>query len=430
MVYLFEAEGEMDKFIVNGGRRLSGSLKVSGSKNAALPIIVASLLAERGKTQLSNIPDLADIHTIIGVLRGLGAKVDHDAAAGEMTIDAGNLESHIAPYDLVRKMRASFLVMGPLLGRLGKARVSLPGGCVLGPRPVDQHILGFKKLGAKIQDSRGYINASAKGLKGTEIFFDRPSHTGTENIMMAAVLAKGTTTIINAACDPEVVDLADFLNRMGSKIKGAGTSRMEISGVRKLKAVEHRVMPDRLVAGTYLLAVGACGGRIELNDVDPEDLEIVISKLTEAGVEFKIKNKSISVSSGGRPRPFRVTTYPFPGFPTDLQAACMAMAAVANGTSYVRETVFTERFTHVMEMQRLGAQIKVSGDEAVITGVDQMQGASVMMSDIRAGAGLVLATLASKGESEILRIYHVDRGYERIEEKIQALGGNIRRLPM
>ncbi len=420
----------MDKFIVKGGKKLSGSLKVSGSKNAALPIIVASLLANKGKTYLENIPNLADIHTINGVLEGLGARIDYDPKAGDMMVDATNLTSHIAPYDLVRKMRASFLVMGPLLGRLHKARVSLPGGCVLGPRPVDQHIMGFKRLGVKISESRGYINASAKDLVGGELFFDRPSHTGTENIMMAAALAKGKTTIVNAACDPEVVDLANFLNKMGSKITGAGTTRIEIAGVKQLHGVDYRIMPDRLVAGTYLMAIGACGGNIELSHANFDDLKIVISKLTESGMEFTFKGNKISARQKNRPGPLRVTTYPFPGFPTDLQAAMMALVAVANGTSYVRETVFTERFTHVMEMQRLGAQIKVSGDEAIVTGVEKLTGASVMMSDIRAGAGLVLATLAASGESEILRIYHVDRGYEKLEESLQAIGGNITRVAM
>jgi UDP-N-acetylglucosamine 1-carboxyvinyltransferase len=420
----------MDKFVVRGGKKLSGSVRVSGSKNAALPIIAAALLAEKGKTHLSNVPKLADIHTMIGVLQGLGANIEFQPADGVMEIDAGNVSSHIAPYDLVRKMRASFLVMGPLLGRLGKARVSLPGGCVLGPRPVDQHVLGFRRLGAKTTESNGYINATADSLIGAEIFFDRPSHTGTENIMMAAALAKGTTVIINAACDPEVVDLAQFLNSMGAKIKGAGTTRIEISGVKRLMGVEHRVMPDRLVAGTYLLAVAACGGKIELKDANYKDLEIVIDKLVESGVDILGSETGLTASAPKRPGAFRVTTYPFPGFPTDLQAATMALACVARGTSYVRETVFTERFTHVMEMQRLGAQIKVSGDEAIVNGVERLQGASVMMSDIRAGAGLVVAALAAHGESEILRIYHVDRGYEQIEANLQALGGNIRRVPV
>jgi len=420
----------MDKFIVNGGKKLNGSIRVSGSKNAALPIIAAALLANKGKTHLTNVPNLADIHTMMGVLKGLGAKIAFDPGQGTMVIDAISVSGHIAPYDLVRKMRASFLVMGPLLGRLGRARVSLPGGCVLGPRPVDQHVLGFKRLGAKITESRGYINAAADHLTGSEIFFDRPSHTGTENIMMAAALAKGTTVIINAACDPEVADLAHFLNKMGAKISGVGTTRMEISGVKRLRAVDHGIMPDRLVAGTFLLALAACGGRIELRDARHNDLEIVLDKLTEAGVNIKHNGNKITAWANRRPTAFRVTTYPFPGYPTDLQAATMALACVSKGTSYVRETVFTERFTHVMEMQRLGAQIKVSGDEAIVTGSDRLQGASVMMSDIRAGAGLVIATLAAHGESEILRIYHVDRGYEKIEGKLQALGGNIKRVPM
>ena len=418
----------MDKFIVTGGKKLSGSLRVSGSKNAALPIIAAALLAEKGVTHLSNVPDLADIHTMSGVLEVLGAKIKFDPTAGTMSIDSTNISGHDAPYDLVRKMRASFLVMGPLLGRLGEAKVSLPGGCVLGPRPVDQHVLGFKRLGAETTESQGYIIATARELVGNEIFFDRPSHTGTENIMMAAVLAKGKTVIINAACDPEVVDLANFLNKMGSKITGAGTTRMEIEGVKSLHGAEYKVMPDRLVAGTYIMAIGACGGKVELADACAADLEIVLSKLTESGMEFKINDSKITAIQKGRPAPVRVTTYPYPGFPTDLQAAMMAYAAVADGMSYIRETVFTERFTHVMEMQRLGAQIKVSGDEAIVTGNDKMAGASVMMSDIRAGAGLVLATLAAEGESEILRVYHVDRGYEKLEEKIQTLGGNIKRL--
>lgn len=421
-------KGFMDKFIVKGGKKLSGKVEISGSKNAALPIIVASLLAEKGKTALSNIPDLMDIRTIIGVIKGLGAKATYDPVAGSVIIDAADIKSHIAPYDLVRKMRASFLVMGPLLSRVGKARVSLPGGCVLGPRPIDQHILGFKRLGARVTESKGYISASAKRLIGTEIFFDRPSHTGTENVMMAAVLAKGKTTIINAACDPEVVDLAVFLNKMGAGISGAGTARIEITGVRQLRAVEHHIMSDRLEAGTFLLALGACGGRIEIARTDPAVNEILISKLHETGMNIKIKKDRISATRGARPGPVRITTYPFPGFPTDLQAATMAFAAIGNGTSYLRETIFAERFTHVMELQRLGADIKISGDEAIVNGMRRLSGASVMASDIRAGAGLVIGALAAGGDSEILRVYHIDRGYQSIEKKFEGLGGNIQRV--
>jgi len=418
----------MDKFIVRGGTELSGKVRVSGSKNAALPIIVAALLAEKGKTILHNIPNLADIRTMIGVVESLGAKTEFDPKSGTIIIDAESITNHDAPYDLVRKMRASFLVMGPLLSRVGKAKVSLPGGCVLGARPVDQHLEGFKRLGAKVVESGGYISAEAKTLTGTEIFFDRPSHTGTENIMMSAVLAKGTTTIVNAACDPEVVDLAEFLTRMGAKILGAGTTRMEIEGTAKLNAVEYSVMSDRLEAGTLILAVGACGGRIELTDTNPVDNEILISKLRSAGMEFTLDKNGIIAERKNRPGAVRITTFPYPGFPTDLQASMMAFAAIANGTSYIRETVFTERFTHVMEMQRLGANIVISGDEAVISGVEQLTGASVMASDIRAGAGLVLTALAANGESEVLRVYHIDRGYENIEMKLQALGGNINRV--
>ena len=420
----------MDKFIVKGGKKLSGKVEISGSKNAALPIIVASLLAEKGKTVLSNIPNLMDIRTIIGVIKGLGAKVTYDSKAGSLVVDAADLKSHSASYDLVRKMRASFLVMGPLLSRLGKARVSLPGGCVLGPRPVDQHILGFRRLGARVIESKGYISASAKALKGTEIFFDRPSHTGTENVMMAAVLAEGKTAIINAASDPEVIDLAVFLNKMGAKIEGAGTARIEINGVRTLRAAEHRIMPDRLEAGTFLLAVGACGGRIEIIETDPAGNEILISKLREAGMDIEVKKDKIVASRGGRPGSVRITTYPYPGFPTDLQAAVMAFAAIGNGTSYIHETVFAERFTHVMELQRLGADIIISGDKAVVNGVKRLNGASVMASDIRAGAGLTIGALVAGGESEILRIYHIDRGYQSIEKKFESLGGNIRRIPV
>ncbi|UCE65331.1 MAG: UDP-N-acetylglucosamine 1-carboxyvinyltransferase [Candidatus Zixiibacteriota bacterium] len=418
----------MDKFIIDGGRKLNGSVRVSGAKNAALPIIVASLLAEKGKTVLSNVPNLMDIRTISGVIEGLGARVNFDINSEQMEIDATSLKKHTAPYELVRKMRASFLVMGPLLSRLGRARVSLPGGCVLGPRPVDQHILGFQKLGARITESKGYISASAKFLKGTAIFFDRPSHTGTENIMMAAVLARGKTTIINAGCDPEIVDLAEFLNKMGAIISGAGTPRIEVTGVKNLRAAAHSVIPDRLEAGTFMLAVGACGGSVEISGIIPQHNEILISKMSESGVKLKIAKDKMTVSRDGRPNALKITTYPYPGFPTDLQAAAMAYATICKGTSQIRETVFTERFTHIMELIRLGADIKITGDEAIVSGVDGLKGASIMASDIRAGAGLVIAALAAGGQSEILRVYHIDRGYQRIEEKLARIGGNIKRV--
>lgn len=418
----------MDKFIIDGGKKLKGRVRISGSKNAALPIIVAALLAEKGKSVISNVPDLMDITTISGVIGGLGAKVNFDPKSGQMEIDATSINKHVAPYELVRKMRASFLVMGPLLGRLGKARVSLPGGCVLGPRPVDQHILGFKNLGARISESRGYISASAEFLQGTEIIFDRPTHTGTENIMMAAALARGKTVIINAGCDPEIVDLANYMNKMGAKIEGAGTPRIEITGVKKMTASDHRVIPDRLEAGTFILATGACGGSVTITGSDPAHNEVLISKLIESGVNIEIAGSKVAVSSSGRLRAIKVTTYPYPGFPTDLQAAMMSFTTICKGSSQIRETVFTERFTHVMELMRLGADIKITGDEAIINGVEKLKGASIMASDIRAGAGLVVAALAAEGESEILRVYHIDRGYEHIETKFADIGGNISRV--
>ncbi len=417
----------MEKFIIKGGRKLSGKVAVSGSKNAALPIIVAALLPESGKSVIKNVPDLMDIRTIIGVLRGLGAIIEYDPQNETMTVDSSKISNHEAPYDLVRKMRASFLVLGPLLSRLKRARVSLPGGCVLGARPVDQHLEGLKRLGTAIVEKSGYIWATTDELVGADVFFDRPSHTGTENIMMAAVLARGRTVIINAACDPEVVDLANFMTAMGAEIVGAGTTRIEINGVKKLKAASYSVMPDRLEAGTFLLALGACGGKIELTDTNPSDYEILISKLRSCGMVLKLAQKTVAAEMSGRPSAIRLTTFPFPGFPTDLQASAMALAAVAKGASYIRETVFNDRFAHVMEMQRLGADINVSGDEAVVNGTESLSGASVMASDIRAGAGLVLACLAASGESEVLRVYHIDRGYRSIESKLAALGGNITR---
>jgi UDP-N-acetylglucosamine 1-carboxyvinyltransferase len=394
----------MDKFVIEGGKNLNGEIKISGAKNSALPIIVASLLAEKGTTVLSNVPDLMDIWTISGVMEGLGARVKFDPKNEQMEIDATSIDKHIAPYDLVRKMRASFLVMGPLLGRLGKARV------------------------AQITESEGYVNASSDILKGAEIFFDRPSHTGTENIMMAAVLAQGETVIINAGCDPEIVDLAEFLNKMGAEIVGAGTPRIEITGVKNLSATSHSVIPDRLEAGTFMLAVGACGGSVEIKGVIPEHNEILISKMFESGVDFKIGKDRITVSRSRRPEALKVTTYPYPGFPTDLQAALMSFAAICDGTSQIKETVFTERFTHVMELIRLGADIKITGDEAIIKGVDKLNGTYIMASDIRAGAGLVVAALAAEGHSEILRVYHIDRGYQSLERKFDQIGGNIKRV--
>lgn len=417
----------MEKFVIKGGKKLTGTVRISGSKNAALPILVAGLLVERGKTVIKNVPDLADIDTILKVLTHLGVKIIRDKKESTVTIEAADIKNYEAPYNLVRKMRASFLVMGPLLARFNKARVSLPGGCVLGPRPVDYHIKAFTKLGVKISDVKGYVEASGRGLRGTVIHFDRPSHTGTENVMMAACLAKGTTTIINAACDPEVVDLARFLNCAGAKITGAGSNVMKIDGVKKLHPVEYTVMPDRLEAGTFMIAVGATGGEVLIKPSCDDYLSIVIDKLRETGIKIKPQKSALLVSRKKSLGPVDITTFPYPGFPTDFQASIMAMCCVSKGISHIKETVFTERFTHIMELTRLGADIKVAGQEAIVTGVKRLKGASVMASDIRAGAGLVVAALTALGKSEILRVYHIDRGYEHIEKKLQKLGADIRR---
>ncbi len=417
----------MDKFIIKGGKKLNGTVRISGSKNAALPILVAGLLIEKGQTVIKNVPDLADIDTILKVLNNLGVKTIRNKKEGTVTIDATDIKSYEAPYDLVRKMRASFLVMGPLLARFNEARVSLPGGCVLGPRPVDYHIKAFIKMGAKINEYKGYIKATSRGLRGTVIHFDQPSHTGTENLLMAACLAKGKTTIINAACDPEVIDVARFLNRAGAKINGAGTNVITIEGVKRLHSVEYSVMADRLEAGTFMIAVGATGGKVLIKPACEDYLGIVIDKLRQTGIKIKSQKDALFVSCENNLNPVDITTFPYPGFPTDLQASFMAMCCTNKGLSRIKETVFTERFSHVMELTRLGADIRVAGQEAVVRGVKRLKGTSVMASDIRAGAGLVVAALAASGRSEILRVYHIDRGYEHIDEKLRRLGADIKR---
>lgn len=425
----------MDRFVMQGGRKLSGSVRIQTSKNSVLPILAASLLVEKGQTRISNVPDLADVDVILKVLERLGAKVERcadDEFSGspsrtEVVINAEHLDSYEAPYDLVRKMRASFLVMGPLLARLGKAKVSLPGGCILGPRPVNLHLAGFARLGASIEEEHGYVVASAKRLSGGVTFFDRPSHTGTENILMIACMCSGETTILNAACDPEVVDLANFLKAMGAKIKGAGSSTIHVKGVRKLKGVKYSPIPDRLDAATFMSAACITGGDVEIKDVVPEHLSMVTLKLREMGARITEKRRTIRVRGPRRLKPVSVTTYPHPGFPTDVQASVMALASVADGTSQIRETVFEERFAHAMELCRLGAQIKISGDRATVNGIRRLKGASIMASDIRGGAGLTLAGLAAQGTTEVLRVYHIDRGYDHIEERLAQLGAKIKR---
>ncbi len=417
----------MDEFHIRGGIRLEGEVQVGGAKNAALPILIAALLVEDGESVIRNVPDLRDIHTCLKVLGHLGVESEFDREQSTIRLDASGLTGVEAPYELMQQMRASFLVMGPLLARMGKARISLPGGCAIGPRPVDQHRKAFKAMGASFEDEGGYMAGTADPLHGATIFFDRPSHTGTENVIMGAVLAEGTTTIVNAACDPEVSDLAQMLRAAGAIIEGEGSTNITIEGVESLRPFDHAVMADRLEAATFLIAGAITGGQVTVRGVRAEDLRIVLAKLEEMGVEITTTEESITASLDGRPKPTLITTYPFPGFPTDLQAAIMALTSVADGTSVIRETVFEDRFLHVAELARLGAEIRTVGDEATIIGVENLSGASVMASDIRAGAGLVLACLAAEGDAVITRVYHIDRGYEHIEDRLSSLGARIER---
>ncbi|NIP43596.1 MAG: UDP-N-acetylglucosamine 1-carboxyvinyltransferase [candidate division Zixibacteria bacterium] len=418
----------MDAFRIRGGRRLEGHLRVNGSKNSVLPILAASILADKGKSIIHDIPDLRDIRTILQLLEAIGCKINWDKKEKTVEIDAENLTDYVAPYELVSKMRASFLVLGPLLARLGKAKVSLPGGCSLGQRPVDLHIKGFKKLGATVVEEAGYVLAECDRLDGGSFCFDRPSHTGTENIMMGAVTASGTTTIINAAMDPEVVDVANFLNSMGASIEGAGTATITIKGVKKLTAIEHKPIPDRLVAGTFMAAVAASGGEATLENVKPSHLGIVIQKFNEMGCVIEFNHDRLTIRAPKRLRAVDIVTIPYPGFPTDLQACIMSMATMAEGTTRIRETIFEDRFSHAMELIRLGAKITISGDTATIEGVENLSGTNVMASDIRAGAAMVVAGLAAEGETEVKRVYHIDRGYENFEESMAAVGADIERV--
>jgi UDP-N-acetylglucosamine 1-carboxyvinyltransferase len=418
----------MDKFTVRGGKPLKGEVSVVGAKNSVLPLMAAALLPDKGTSVIRNVPDLADVHTMARVLIHLGARVTFDTPKGVLEIDASGVDKTEAPYDLVRKMRASFIVMGPLLARFNEARVSLPGGCSLGQRPVNLHLRGFQRMGATFSEDHGYIHGRTEGLKGTTVHFDRPSHTGTENIMIAAAIARGTTNIVNAACDPEVDDVAEFLIGMGAKIKGAGTTQVSIEGVSNLKPAEVSVMPDRLEAGTYLMAGAITGGDVLVKNCVPGHLDLVLEKMVEMGCTFDITETSVRVRGPKKLKSADMTTFPYPGYPTDLQAAHMSVCCVADGTSHVRETVFEDRFTHVMELTRLGASIKVAGDEATIKGVPELSGASVMASDIRAGAGLVVAALAAQNTTEVLRIYHIDRGYVQMEQRLASLGADISRV--
>jgi UDP-N-acetylglucosamine 1-carboxyvinyltransferase len=418
----------VEKLIINGSYSLNGEIRISGAKNAALPILAASLLTE-APIQISNIPHLQDVTTIVSLLSQMGVRITLDERSN-IEVDASRLESFHAPYELVRTMRASILVLGPLLSRFGKAEVSLPGGCAIGTRPVDQHLKGLQAMGAKIRLENGYIKAKAKRLQGATVVMDIITVTGTENIMMAGVLAQGQTTIFNAAREPEVIDLANFLNTLGAKIRGAGTSTIIIDGVDKLKSGSYHVMPDRIETGTYLAAAIITHGKIKVKNTRPDLLESVLLKLEETGAYIDTGTNWIALNmKGNRPRAINVGTAPYPAFPTDMQAQMIAVNAVAEGIGVVTETVFENRFMHVQELQRMGANIALKGNTAICTGVEQLAGAPVMATDLRASASLVLAGLAAKGETIINRIYHIDRGYECIEEKLLQLGGRIRRVP-
>jgi len=417
----------LEKFLVNGGTPLNGTVRVGGAKNAVLPIIAAALLAD-GPTYVSNVPCLSDVKIIVELIRQLGAYVEF--SDNNLTIDAAEIRSQEAPYDSVRKMRASFLLMGPLLARYGKAEVSLPGGCAIGSRPIDLHLKGFAALGARINKRAGYIEAVAPQLKGARIYLDFPSVGATENIIMAAALAEGATVIENAAEEPEIVDLAQFINSMGGNVKGAGTSIIKIEGVPKgvLRGITHRVIPDRVEAGTYMVAAAITGGDVTVQNIMVEHLKPVIAKLKESGAKVLTNGKSVRVIGGDKITPVDVQTMPYPGFPTDMQAQMMALMTVANGTSIFTETVFENRFMHVDELSRMGADIKIDGRVAVIKGVGDLNGAPVKATDLRGGAALILAGLAARGQTEIGLVHHIDRGYEQMEAKLCGLGARIERL--
>lgn len=420
----------MDKLIITGGIALDGEIRISGAKNAALPILAATLLVSRPVT-VCNLPHLHDITTMIELFGRMGLEPVIDEKLS-VEIDASTIKTLIAPYDLVKTMRASILVLGPLVARFGEAEVALPGGCAIGSRPVDLHIRGLEAMGAEITVEDGYIKAKAPegGLRGAHFFFDVISVTGTENIMMAAALAKGRTVLENSAREPEVVDLANFINSMGGKVSGAGTDTIVIDGVAELGGGRYSVMPDRIETGTYLVAAAATGGRVKLKDTDPTILEAVLSKLQEAGAEITTGKDWIELDmKGKRPKAVNLRTAPYPAFPTDMQAQFVALNAIAEGTGTVIETVFENRFMHVYEMNRMGSQILVEGNTAVVTGVQKLKAAPVMATDLRASASLVIAGLVADGDTLIDRIYHIDRGYECIEEKLQMLGAKIRRVP-
>lgn len=418
----------MDKLIITGETPLNGEIRISGAKNAALPILAATLLAEE-PVLVRNIPHLHDITTTMELLGRMGVRLMLDEKMG-IEADATAIKDFYAPYELVKTMRASILVLGPLLSRYGRAVVSLPGGCAIGSRPVNLHIMGLQAMGADIRVEGGYIHARAKRLKGARIFFDIVSVTGTENIMMAATLAEGTTVIENAAREPEVLDLANCLISMGARIEGAGTNTITVKGVDRLHGTTYSILPDRIETGTYLVGAAMTGGCVKLKDTRPENLEAVLAKLREAGAAIETGDDWISLDmQGRRPRTVDVHTAPYPAFPTDMQAQFCALNSIAEGSGTISESVFENRFMHVQELQRLGADIRLEGNVAIISGVDYLTSAPVMATDLRASASLVLAGLVARGDTVVDRIYHIDRGYECIEEKLSQLGARIRRVP-
>ncbi len=421
-------DAALDKLLISGGTRLEGEVSISGAKNATLPILAGTLLTA-DKVTVSNVPHLNDVTTTISLLQSMGAIVTVDDKLN-IEVDSSDISERCAPYELVKTMRASILVLGPLVSRFGEADVSLPGGCAIGARPVNLHVAGLQAMGAEVKVENGFIRARADRLKGAHIIFDTVTVTGTENLMMAAVLADGETVLENAAREPEIGDLANFLNKMGARITGAGSGTIRIEGVNEVGGTVYSVLPDRIETGTYLVAAAMTGGNVRLKNTSPECLEAVLVKLGEAGASVEVGENWIELDmKGKRPMAVDIRTMPYPAFPTDMQAQFCAMNAMAEGVGTVTETIFENRFQHVLELQRMGADIRVEGNMAISTGVERLTAAPVMATDLRASAGLVLAGLAAEGDTLVDRIYHVDRGYERIEEKLNQLGAIIRRVP-
>ena len=415
----------MDKLVIKGGKKLSGDVTVSGSKNAALPIFISSLLAS-GTHEIHNVPFLRDINTTIKVMETLGAKVEGNGNI--VKIDTAGINNHEATYELVKTMRASVLVLGPLLARLGRARVSLPGGCAIGARPINLHLKGLEAMGAEIHLEHGYVEAKARRLKGARINFDTSTVGGTEHLMMAAATAKGETILENAAREPEIVDLAEVLNKMGARVEGAGTDTIRIAGVSELQPFTHSVMPDRIEAGTFMVAAAITGGDIKIHNMRLDHLDALVFKLQDAGVEISNKDNVVRVKGSRRIKSVNIKTRPYPGFPTDMQAQMMALMTVADGASVISENIFENRFMHVSELIRFGADIITEGNTATVKGVRKLSGAPVMATDLRASASLILAGLAADNTTEVSRIYHLDRGYESIEKKLAGLGADIKRV--